>query len=72
MNIINRPYKLKELRARYNYTQQEVADVIGITRQYYSRLEKNESFLMKASLEIILALCKLFQVTINYFIEEYI
>ncbi|WP_317327305.1 helix-turn-helix transcriptional regulator [Turicibacter sanguinis] len=72
MNSTTYPYKLKELRARYNYTQKDVADAIGITRQYYSRLESNTSFLMRASLEIILSLCKLFQVSIHYLVDEFI
>ena len=65
-------YKLKELRLRYNFTQKDVANAIGITRQYYSKLESDESTFIKASLEIILSLCQLYQISINYFIDDYV
>lgn len=34
-------YSLKELRARNNLTQQEIADRLGISRQQYITIEKN-------------------------------
>ena len=69
---MNHQYKLKELRLRYNFTQQDVANAIGITRQYYSKLESDQAVFVKASLEIILALCQLYQISINYFIDDYV
>lgn len=64
-------YKLKELRLRYNFTQKDVANAIGITRQYYSKLECDESTFIKANLRIILSLCQLYQISINYFTDDY-
>lgn len=72
MTANHHQYKLKELRLRYNFTQQDVANAIGITRQYYSRIECNQSAFIKASLEIILSICQLFQISINYFIDDYL
>ena len=63
-------YRLKELRARYNLTQQEVADKVGITRQYYAILENDETRLLKASLEVILSLCELFKIDLNFFCQS--
>lgn len=72
MYYMNHQYKLKELRLRYNFTQKDVANAIGITRQYYSKLESDQAAFIKASLEIILALCQLYQISINYFIDDYV
>lgn len=72
MNYNNHQYKLKELRLRYNFTQQDVANAIGITRQYYSKLESSQSIFVKASLEIILSICQLFKISINYFVDDYL
>jgi len=41
--------RIKELRARYNLTQDELAEIIGVTRQTMLYLEKgkyNPSFLL--------------------------
>ena len=40
MTIINT--KIKELRARYNLTQDELADKVGVTRQTLLYLEKGK------------------------------
>jgi putative transcriptional regulator len=40
MTIINT--KIKELRARYNLTQDELADEVGVTRQTLLYLEKGK------------------------------
>lgn len=72
MYYTNHQYKLRELRLRYNFTQKDVAHAIGITRQYYSKLESDESTFIKASLGIILSLCQLYQISINYFIDDYL
>lgn len=72
MYYMTHQYKLKELRLRYNFTQKDVANALGITRQYYSKLESDQSAFIKASLDIILALCQLYQISINYFIDDYV
>jgi DNA-binding XRE family transcriptional regulator len=40
MTIINT--RIKELRARYNLTQDELADMVGVTRQTMLYLEKGK------------------------------
>jgi DNA-binding XRE family transcriptional regulator len=40
MTIINT--RIKELRARYNLTQEELADKVGVTRQTMLYLEKGK------------------------------
>jgi DNA-binding XRE family transcriptional regulator len=37
---MERKYSLKELRARHNYTHDDMAEKLGIARQSYHRWEK--------------------------------
>lgn len=55
-------YSLKELRARKNMTQAEVACKLGITTQTYNAWEKNVS---NVSIGKVNALAELFGVTIG-------
>lgn len=48
--------KLKSLRVEYGYTQEEIAEKIGKTKQTYGEYEKNPS---KMRLETILELRKI-------------
>lgn len=54
--------KLKELRAKRNLTQQQVADHIGCSSVVYSRYENG---IRQPSIEVILRLADLFGVTVD-------
>lgn len=56
-------YRLKELRLRNRYTQQQVADVIGVTIHTYRRYETGESDLNS---NCILPLMDLYCVSADY------
>ena len=62
-------YTLKELRARNNLTQQEIAEKLGISRQRYIEIEKKPS---KVSVEKMSAIAKILKVGIgDIFLEDY-
>ena len=62
-------FTLKELRARYNLTQQDLADKLGISRQRYIEIEKRPS---NVSVEKMLAIAKILQVEIgDIFLQDY-
>lgn len=44
---------LEELRNKYGYTQIEVADKLGITRQTYTKMEKGETSISTDQLDIL-------------------
>lgn len=50
MSVFN---NLVELRTRFNYSQQEVADKLGVTRQTYKKLESDENQPTTKQLEIL-------------------
>ena len=54
--------KLVELRQQFGYSQQEVADYLGLTREGYSHYERNAR---EPNLEIVVKLCELYQIDIN-------
>lgn len=54
---------LKEIRAKRNLTQQQVADHIGCSAVVYSRYEKGTR---QPSIETLLRLADLFGVTVDY------
>lgn len=53
---------LRELRARYNLTQKEVADNVGVTLKTYNFLENNPSSLLGCRFETVYNLASLFHV----------
>lgn len=55
-------YSLKELRARKNMTQQEIADKIGVSVQTYNAWEKDVS---NVAIGKVKALADFFEVTIG-------
>lgn len=59
--------KLVELRKQSGYSQQEVADYLGLTREGYSHYERNAR---DPSLESLVKLCRLYHVDINELINE--
>jgi putative transcriptional regulator len=60
MTIINT--RIKELRARYNLTQDELADMVGVTRQTLLYLEKGK---YNPSLVLAAKIAKVFECKIE-------
>ena len=58
MNIL----KLKEFREKFNFSQREIAEKLGIAQPYYWKWEKGKSF---PNAKQILQLCQLFSCTPN-------
>ncbi len=54
--------RIKELRKIHNYSQDYVADVLGITRQTYSHYETGSR---KPSIEVIYQLATLYEVSVD-------
>lgn len=62
-------FTLKELRARNNLTQQDVAEKLGISRQRYIEIEKRPS---NVSCEKMLAIAKILKVEIgDIFLQDH-
>lgn len=55
--------RLIELRKEYSYTQQYVADYLKIDRSNYSKYELGK---LEPSIEMLIALSKLYSVTVDY------
>lgn len=60
---------LKSLREAGNKSQQNVADKIGITRQYYSSIENGDRQ-TDMSLSIMQKLAEAFNVPLEYIVEQ--
>lgn len=58
-------YSLRELRARKNLSQKQVADIVGISEFTYYRLEKNVDDLLSAKISTLDKLAKTFDVGIE-------
>lgn len=56
--------KLKMLRLRHNYTQQEIADKLGVTRSTVSNFEIGRR---KPEIDVIEKLAAIYGVDLNYF-----
>lgn len=54
--------KVRELRARFRWTQQDLADSIGVTRQTIGLIEKGD---YSPSVTMALKIAKVFQVTVE-------
>lgn len=59
--------RIKNLREDHDYTQQTVADAIGITQRKYSYLETGTQQLTD---EILVQLSMLYQVSIDYLLYQ--
>ena len=59
--------KLLELRQQFNYSQTEVADYLGMTREGYSHYERNSR---EPSLESLMRLSRLYKIDISELINE--
>lgn len=62
-NIKNYCKMLSELRKENNYTQKYVAEYLGIDRSNYSKYELGK---LSISIEILIKLAKLYNVTTDY------
>ena len=60
---------LKELRRTSKMSQQNVADLLGITQQYYNLIESGERQ-SKMSIETAQKLAAVFDVPIEYVLEK--
>lgn len=59
--------KLVELRQQCNFSQTEVADYLGMTREGYSHYERNSR---EPSLEALMKLSRLYKINISELINE--
>lgn len=59
--------RLRQLRLENNLTQRQIADRIGTTQQFYSRLECGKSPL---TTELVIQLAELFDVTTDYLLAR--
>lgn len=59
--------KLQKLRKEKNYTQEELADILGVSRQSISKWESDVAF---PETDKLITLSKLFQCSIDYLLNE--
>ena len=69
MSSMKRPIgeKLKELRKENGWTQQQVADMLGVSRVNYTRYELNTS---EPDFDILVRLADLFDVSLDYIFDR--
>jgi len=61
--------RLKEERKRLHYTQEEVAEAVGLTPAFIGHIERGERSL---SLDTLVRLCNYYGVTIDYLLADII
>lgn len=59
--------RIKDLREDNDYTQQQIADKIGITQRKYSYLETGTQPLTD---ELLVSISKLYNVSIDYILKQ--
>lgn len=59
--------KLTKLRKEYNYTQEQLADILGISRQSISKWESDIAY---PETEKLIELGKLFECSMDYLLRE--
>ncbi len=59
--------RIKDLREDNDYTQQQVADKIGITQRKYSYIETE---VQPLTAEILIKLSRLYDVSIDYILKQ--
>ena len=55
--------RLKELRIASDYTQQDMAEMLGVRQQSYARYENSAG---EPNLETVVKLCAIFDVSADY------
>lgn len=59
--------RLKDLREDHDYTQQQVAEKIGITQRKYSYIETG---VQQLTAEVLVALARFYEVSVDYLLGE--
>lgn len=59
--------RLKDLREDHDYTQQQVAEKIGITQRKYSYIETG---VQQLTAEVLVALARFYKVSVDYLLGE--
>ena len=59
--------KLSKLRKEYNYTQEQLADILGVSRQSISKWESDIAY---PETEKLIELGKLFECSMDYLIKD--
>ena len=59
--------RLKDLREDHDYTQQQVADAIGITQRKYSYIETG---VQQLTAEVLVSLARFYAVSVDYLLGE--
>lgn len=59
--------KLSKIRKEYNYTQEQLADILGVSRQSISKWESNIAY---PETDKLIALGELFECSMDYFLKE--
>ena len=59
--------RLKDLREDHEYTQQQVADAIGITQRKYSYIETG---VQQLTAEVLVPLARFYGVNVDYLLGE--
>ena len=60
---------IKEGREKQNLYQSQVADLLGVTQQYYSHIEKG---IRNVDLVLALKICQALKLSLNDFISRYV
>lgn len=59
--------RLKDLREDHDYTQQQIADAIGITQRKYSYIETG---VQQLTAEVLVPLARFYGVSVDYLLGE--
>ncbi len=66
-SLMKQETELKELRVKYGYTQQDIADVLGVTKATISKYENGQR---RMHLKTMKDLSNFFQVDIKFFFDR--
>lgn len=59
--------RLKDLREDHDYTQQQIADAIGITQRKYSYIETG---VQQLTADVLVSLARFYGVSVDYLLGE--
>ena len=59
--------KLSKLRKEYNYTQEQLADILGVSRQSVSKWESDIAY---PETEKLIKISKMFECSVDYLLNE--